>query len=108
MRRILIDAARRRQAERHGAGLERVDLNDPALEIAAPETDDELMFVHEVLDRLARQDPRKADVVKLRYFAGLTLEEAAEVLGVSPITAQRDWAYARTWIFAEMKGLNRR
>ncbi len=97
MRRILIDAARRRQARRHGGGLERVDVADPALEIPAPGRDDELLAVHESLDRLAAEDARKAELVKLRYFAGLTLDEAAEALGVSVPTAKRDWAYARAW-----------
>lgn len=102
MRRILIDAARHRQARRHGGGLERVNADDSALNIATPEPDEELLSVHEVLDALAQHDRRKAEVVKLRYFAGLTLEETAQVLGVSAITVQRDWSYARTWIFAAL------
>jgi RNA polymerase sigma factor (TIGR02999 family) len=100
MRRILIDSARRRRAERHGGRLQRVDVNDSAIEIAAPGgADDELLAVHECLDRLASHDARKAELVKLRYFAGLTLEQAAEVLGVAVPTAKRDWAYARAWLF---------
>jgi RNA polymerase sigma factor (TIGR02999 family) len=103
MRRILIDCARRRRAERHGGGLERVDVNDSAAGIAAPVgNDDELLAVHESLDKLACHDARKAELVKLRYFAGLTLEQAAEVLGVSVPTANRDWAYARAWLFKEI------
>ena len=102
MRRILIDAARRRQARRHGGGLERVDVADPALEIQAPGRDDELLAVHESLDRLAREDARKAELVKLRYFAGLTLEEAADALGVSVPTAKRDWTYARAWLYQDI------
>ena len=103
MRRILIDAARRRHAVRHGGGLERVDADDAAQEIVAPAQDDELLAVHEALDRLAAEDPRKAELVKLRYFAGLTLEEAAEALDVSVPTAKRDWAYARAWLFADIR-----
>jgi RNA polymerase sigma factor (TIGR02999 family) len=103
MRRILIDAARRRRAERHGGGLQRVDVDDSALGIASPGgADDELLAVHEALDRLAAHDARKAELVKLRYFAGLTLDQAAEVLGVAVPTAKRDWAYARAWLFKEI------
>ncbi len=102
MRRILIDCARRRRAARHGGGLRRVDVNDPALAIPAAGDDDEMLCVHEALGALARHDPRRAELVKLRYFAGLTLEEAAEVLGVAPATAKRDWAYARAWLFREI------
>jgi RNA polymerase sigma factor (TIGR02999 family) len=103
MRRILIERARRRQARRHGGELERVDVNDSALGIAAPETnDDELLAVHETLERLARLDVRKAEVVKLRYFVGLSIEETAEVLGIAVPTAKRDWAYARAWLFKEI------
>ena len=104
MRRILIERARRRHARRHGGGLERVDVNDSALGIAAPDgADDELLAVHESLDRLARHDARKAELVKLRYFAGLTIEEAAEVLGIGIATAKRDWTYARAWLFQEIE-----
>ncbi len=102
MRRILIERARRRRALRHGGGLERVDVDDPALGIAAPAADDELLAVHEVLERLAQRDIRKAELVKLRYFAGLTIEQAAEVLGVSVPTAKRDWTFARAWLFQEI------
>ncbi len=103
MRRILIERARRRSARRHGGGLQRVDVDDSANAIAsAPEADDELLAVHETLARLAEHDARKAELVKLRYFAGLTIEEAAEVLGVAAPTAKRDWAYARAWLFREI------
>jgi RNA polymerase sigma factor (TIGR02999 family) len=99
MRRILIDHARRRRASRHGGGLERVNIDD--FEPAATQ-DDELLAVHEKLDRLAAHDPRKAELVKLRYFAGLTIEEAAEVLGIALSTAKRDWIYARAWLYDEI------
>jgi RNA polymerase sigma factor (TIGR02999 family) len=108
MRRILIDCARRRRAERHGGGLLRVDVDDSAVSIAAPGgADDEMLAVHEALDRLAIHDARKAELVKLRYFAGLTIEQAAEVLGIAAPTAKRDWAYARSWLFKEI-GQSRR
>jgi RNA polymerase sigma factor (TIGR02999 family) len=103
MRRILIDRARRKLAARYGAGAEHVDADD--IEIAAPSgREDELIAVHEALNALAAHDARKAELVKLRYFAGLTIEEAAEVLGISAPTAKRDWTYARTWLFREMSG----
>ncbi|MEO8350857.1 MAG: sigma-70 family RNA polymerase sigma factor [Chthoniobacteraceae bacterium] len=102
MRRILIERARRRLAAKHGGGLERVDAD--AIEITAPMgNDDELIAVHEALDRLAAHDARKAELVKLRYFAGLSTSEAAEVLGISVPTADRDWAYARAWLHAELR-----
>ncbi|SKA85858.1 RNA polymerase, sigma subunit, ECF family [Prosthecobacter debontii] len=102
MRRILIDRARRRRAVRHGAGQEQVMLDDD-LPVAAPVAqDDELLAVHEALDKLAAEDPRKAELVKLHYFVGLTFAEAAEVLGVSEPTAKRDWAYARAWLHREI------
>jgi len=103
MRRILIDRARKRRAIRHGGDLARVDIDDTGVEIAAPGEDDELLAVHEALDRLAEHDARKAELVKLRYFAGLTIEEAAEALGVSAPTAKRDWTYARAWLFREIQ-----
>lgn len=102
MRRILIDRARRKQSARHGARAEHIDAD--GIEIAAPmEKDDELLAVNEALDALAAHDPRKAELVKLRYFVGLTIEEAAEVLNISPPTAKRDWTYARAWLFREIK-----
>jgi RNA polymerase sigma factor (TIGR02999 family) len=101
MRRILIDRARRKLTVRHGGGAEHVKADD--LEIAAPiEKDDELLAVHEALDALAAHDARKAELVKLRYFVGLTIEQAAEVLNISAPTAKRDWTYARTWLFREI------
>ena len=103
MRRILIDRARSKKAGRHGGKLERVNVE--AVEIAAPAEDRELFEVHESLDRLAAQHPQKAELVKLRYFVGLTMAEAAEVLGISLATAERHWAIARVWLFRE---INRR
>ncbi len=101
MRRILIDRARRKLAARHGGGAEHVGVDE--IEIAAPtQKDDELLAVHEALDKLAAHDPRKAELVKLRYFAGLSIDEAADVLGISAPTAKRDWTYARAWLFREI------
>ena len=97
MRRILVERARRKSGAKHGAGAMHCDF--ATMEIAAPLAhDDELLAVHEALEEFARHDARKAELVKLRYFAGLSFEEAADVLGVSVITAKRDWAYARAWL----------
>jgi RNA polymerase sigma factor (TIGR02999 family) len=100
MRRILIDRARKRQRGRHGHGLERISLNEVDLAIT---TDDEILLrVTEALDQLAAEAPAQAAVVKLRYFAGLTIPDAAAALGISPATAKRHWTYARAWLFAEL------
>ena len=101
MRRILVDRARRNARGKHGGGAEHVDL--AGLEIAAPLADgEELLAVNDALDRLAEHDPRMAELVKLRYFAGLSFEETAEVLGISVRTAKRDWSYARAWLHREI------
>ena len=98
MRRILIERARRKLFAKHGANAEHVDADE--IEIAAPmEKEDELLAVHEALDALAAHDARKAELVKLRYFVGLSIEEAAEVLDISAPTAKRDWTYARAWLY---------
>lgn len=98
MRRILVDRARRRLAAKHGAGAEHVDVHE--VEIAAPvERDDELLAIHDALTALEAHDARKVELVKLRYFAGLTFEEAAEILDISVPTAKRDWTYAKAWLF---------
>ena len=101
MRRILIDNARRRQALRHGGGQQRCDLDE--IQIAAPAADDQLLAINEALEQLAAQDPSKAELVKLRYFVGMTNEETAEALGVSVATVKNYWTFARTWIFNEIK-----
>jgi RNA polymerase sigma factor (TIGR02999 family) len=100
MRRILIDNARRKMTEKHGGGLKRKPLD----QVAARQPDDELLAVDAALRKLAESDPAKARLVELRYFAGLSGEEAAEVLGISPTTADRHWAYARAWLQAEVRG----
>jgi RNA polymerase sigma factor (TIGR02999 family) len=102
MRRILVDNARRKKAEKHGGEMRRHDADE--LPIAAPEPDEDLVALDEALDKLAAVDPVKADVVKLRYFVGMTIEQAAEALGISAATANRHWAYGRAWLFREMGG----
>ncbi|MBL9137511.1 MAG: RNA polymerase subunit sigma [Verrucomicrobiales bacterium] len=97
MRRILIDRARSKQALRHGGGQERLNVDE--VEIAMPCGDDELLAVHEALDRFALHAPQKAELVKLRYFGGLDLKEAGQILGISEPTAVRWWTYAKTWLF---------
>jgi RNA polymerase sigma factor (TIGR02999 family) len=106
MRRILVDNARRKRAIRHGGELEKLSANATGFDIASPAADDEeLLLVHEALDAFTAHDARKAELVKQKYFAGLTLEEAADVLGISHRTATRDWAYARAWLFQEVTRL---
>ena len=100
MRRILIDQARRKQADRHGGGWHRLDVMDA--ELAVDSTGDELLAVNEALTRLAAQDPQAARLVELRFFAGLTLEQAAAALGLPARTAYRLWAYARAWLRREL------
>src|SRR5262249_11759423 len=102
MRRILVENARRRQRLRHGG--ERRRLNLDGLDLAADEPLDDLLALDEALARLAAEDPEVAQVVRLRYFAGLTAEQAAEALGLSLRTANRHWAYARAWLFAALGG----
>ena len=102
MRRILVEAARRKKAARHGGGRHRHDAND--LPIAAPPVDDDLIALDEALTRFARVEPQRAELVKLRYFVGLTIEETAAALGISPATAKRHWAYSKAWLFQVMGG----
>ena len=100
MRRILIDNARRKLYLRHGGGAERVNLE--GLDLAASMDDEQVVALNEALDRLTAHDAGKAQIVKLRFFAGLTNEQTAQVLGVSEPTVKRHWAYARAWLFREM------
>jgi RNA polymerase sigma factor (TIGR02999 family) len=97
MRRILVDRARHKQTRKAGAGRRRLELDDiePA---PGEEPDDDLLALDAALRRLEAKDPRKAELVKLRFFAGLTAEQAAAALGVSTSTAEKDWAYARSWL----------
>jgi RNA polymerase sigma factor (TIGR02999 family) len=96
MRRILVERARHKQRAKRGGGAAPLPLD--GIEIAAPADSDEILAVHDALDRLAAHDSRKADLVKLRYFAGLTFDECAALLGISVPTAKRDWSYARAWL----------
>ena len=102
MRRILIDNARRKRAVRHGGGQQRVNVEQA--ELASAIDDEQLLAVNEALDKLAAESKLEAELVKLRYFVGMTLEEAAEVLGISARTADNYWAHARAWLFRELKG----
>ena len=103
MRRILVDNARRKRAEKHGGGMNRHDASE--LPIAAPEPSEDLLALDEALERFAAFDPAKAELVKLRYFVGLTIEEAADALDISPATAKRHWAYSRAWLFQAISAL---
>ena len=103
MRRILIDRARKRNRTRHGAGLGRVDLQ--SIEIAETATDGQLLAVNEVVERFAEESPERAELVKLRYFVGLSIPAAAEAMGISESTAKRQWTYARAWLFRELKAM---
>jgi RNA polymerase sigma factor (TIGR02999 family) len=100
MRRILVDAARRKQAIRHGGGRRRVPLHDHQRITHSP---DGLLALDEALTRFASEEPAKAELVKLRFFAGLSTPEAAGALGISLATAERWWAYARTWLLSELQ-----
>ena len=96
MRRILVDHARRKKSQKRGAGVEPQELEESALVLASPP--EELLAVHEALDKLATEDPSAAELVKLRYFVGMTMPEAAEALGLSIRSAERLWTYARAWL----------
>jgi RNA polymerase sigma factor (TIGR02999 family) len=100
MRRILVENARRKSRIKHGGGLERVSLNDA--EPAVAPTSDEILALDEALTRFAAEEPEAARVVELRYFAGCSIDETAEMLGISRATANRHWAYARAWLRCEL------
>ena len=103
MRRILIDAARRKKTEKHGGDVKRLELDEAVLQLAGKVGGpDELLALDEALVKLAREDPAKAELVKLRFFAGLDVEEAAAALGISRATAARYWEYSRAWLRHEM------
>jgi len=101
MRRILIDRARRRQAQKRGGGLEHLDLD--SIEVAATAGDTELLRIDDALQKLAVEDPASAELVRLRFFVGLKLEEAADVLGISERTAKRYWQFARAWLYEDLR-----
>lgn len=96
MRRILVDHARRKHADKRGAGLDRVTLSD--LDISAPSEDLDVLAVNDALDRLAAEDARLAEVVSLRFFANMSIEDTARALELSPATVKRDWTFARAWL----------
>ena len=100
MRRILIERARHKRAARHGGGQQRVDLQE--VDLASPSRDDQLLAVSDALNKLAELHKVEAELVKLRYFVGMTNEEAAEVLGISPRTAKYYWTHARAWLYREI------
>jgi RNA polymerase sigma factor (TIGR02999 family) len=101
MRRILVENARRKKRQKRGGDLRRVDL--PLDEAASAARSDDLLALDEALELLAREDPQKAELVKLRFFAGLSVEEAARCLGISRATADRYWAYARAWLYERLQ-----
>jgi RNA polymerase sigma factor (TIGR02999 family) len=101
MRRILVDRARKKDRIRHGGELERVDLEH--VTVATEDNDDTVLAIHEALEKLALESPQKAEIVKLRYFTGLEHSEIAAALGISEPTVRRHWAYARSWLYAELK-----
>lgn len=101
MRRILIDRARRKRAARHGGNQHRVELQDA--ELASPIDDDQLLAVNEALDKLALDYKEEAELVKLRYFVGMTNDEAAQALGISPRTAKYWWTHARAWLYDKIR-----
>lgn len=103
MRRILIERARRRDALRHGGGQERVDIE--AVEPADPagESNEQVLALNEVLEKFTGVHPQKAELVKLRYFVGMKIEEAAQILGISEPTAKRWWTFSRTWLLRELR-----
>lgn len=102
MRRILVEKARRKKRDKHGGGRQRVQLDsiDPP---DSSDEDDRILAVDEALERLAKEEPQVADVVRLRWFAGLSVEETSAALGISVRTANRHWAYARAWLFQQLK-----
>ena len=100
MRRILVDHARAHAADKRGAGEKPVALDDASIAIGAPDID--VLALDEVLTRLARLDPQQSRVVELRFFGGLTMEETAEVLDISPATVGREWTLAKAWLYAEL------
>jgi RNA polymerase sigma factor (TIGR02999 family) len=102
MRRILVEKARRKQRPKHGGGWERIDVEH--IQLAAPLPSNDLLALDEALTELAQSDPQAAELVQLRFFAGLSQQQVAEVLGLSPRTADRTWAYARAWLFEQLAG----
>jgi RNA polymerase sigma factor (TIGR02999 family) len=101
MRRILVEHARRKQSQKRGGGAEHAELNEAHVLLAAPP--DELLAVHDALDQLTREDPQAAELVKLRYFVGMTMDQAASALNLPKRTAEGIWTYARVWLHREIR-----
>jgi RNA polymerase sigma factor (TIGR02999 family) len=102
MRRILIENARRKKGVRHGGDRKRLDFDEAILAQESDTSADDLLALDEALEKLSKKNRTQADLVKLRYFAGLTSDQTAKILGISPSTADRDWAYARSWLRSEI------
>jgi len=102
MRRLLVENARRKGRLKRGGGQKRIELDDPRLEYSEPV--DDLLAIDEALEQLASEDPQAAQLVKLRYFGGLSIEDAAEIVGISRSTAYEHWAYARAWLHRWLYG----
>lgn len=102
MRRILIENARRKKSPKHGGGRKKVDLNEAVLAVDSGASSENIIALDEALEKLSKMDEIKAELVKLRYFAGLTSKQAAEILDISPTTAKRYWTYSRAWLLREI------
>jgi RNA polymerase sigma factor (TIGR02999 family) len=100
MRRILVERARKRLTAKRGRGVELLEFE--SIEVSTPDTDENLLLVHELLEQFQQEHSRKAELVKLRYFAGLTFEETAQALGIAVPTAKEWWAYSRAWLRAKI------
>jgi RNA polymerase sigma factor (TIGR02999 family) len=105
MRRILVSYARSQRAQKRGGGALKVELDEAAL--VSPEESQEIIDLHEALETLATLDSRKAQVVELKYFGGLNYDEMAEVLKISPVTARRDWRFAKAWLYTQLRNVDR-
>jgi RNA polymerase sigma factor (TIGR02999 family) len=103
MRRILIDRARRKKTQRHGGGFQRIDFDFEQFDVAALSAGDQLLAMNEALDKLALEHPIQADLVKMRYFAGLTNDEVSDALGISLSTVKNYWAFSRAWLLNEIE-----
>jgi RNA polymerase sigma-70 factor (ECF subfamily) len=104
MRQILVSYARSQRSQKRGGGAFKMELDEAAL--VSPEESKEIIYLHEALERLATLDSRKAQVVELKYFGGLTYDEIAEVLKISQVTVRRDWEFARLWLYTELHSVD--
>jgi len=101
MRQILVDSARKRKSRKRGSGSTKLSLDD--VQVVAGESDDQILALDEALKKLEEVEPRSSKVVELRYFSGLTIEETAELLNISPATVKRDWQFAKAWLYREIQ-----